>query len=65
MWTGKDESLQTDMANTEKLLAADKQTLSGMEALVIQLNAGNRAETRDDLSMQRYLQRLRKEGSGR
>lgn len=43
----------------------NQQTLAGIEQLVQKINAANGHDQANAESMQRYLQRLRKEGSGR
>lgn len=60
MWYGKDMSAPPP-TDSSKVLAESKQVLDGLQRVALQLGAMNQ----NDADMQRYLQRLRKEGSGR
>lgn len=62
-WSSKPE--QQTAQDDKKMQSENQQTLAGIEQLVQKINAANGHDQANAESMQRYLQRLRKEGSGR
>ena len=61
MWKGKDMST----TDSSKQLAENKQILSELESVVLELDSKNKATNDDAMATQRWMARLRKEGSGR